>query len=80
LTTILTYHVVPGKLTAADLQAKADKDGWVSLTTVQGSALRVHFAGSKVHVGEQNANVTAADVMASNGIIHVIDAVVLPSK
>ena len=80
LTAILTYHVVPGKLTAADLKAKADKDGYVSLTTVQGSTLRLHFAGSKVHVGEQNANVTAADVMASNGIIHVIDAVVLPPQ
>jgi uncharacterized surface protein with fasciclin (FAS1) repeats len=80
LTAILTYHVVPGKITAADLKAQADKDGYVSLTTVQGSVLRIHLAGSMVHVGEQMANVTAADVMASNGIIHVIDAVVLPPQ
>ncbi|MDH4348005.1 MAG: fasciclin domain-containing protein [Gemmatimonadota bacterium] len=80
LTTILTYHVVPGRLTAADLKGKADKGGYVSLTTVQGTTLRLHLAGSMVHVGAQNANVTAADVMASNGIIHVIDAVVLPPQ
>jgi len=80
LTAILTYHVVPGKLTAADLKAKADQDGNVSLATVQGSTLRLHLAGSMVHVGEENANVTAADVMASNGIIHVIDAVLLPPQ
>ena len=80
LTAILTYHVVPGKVTAADLKARADKNGYVSLTTVQGSTLQIHLAGSMVHVGAQMANVTAADVMASNGIIHVIDAVVLPPQ
>jgi len=79
LTSILTYHVVAGVLTAADLQAKADKDGYVTLTTVQGSTLRIHLAGSAVHVGDKFANVTGADVKASNGIIHVIDAVLLPS-
>ncbi|MDZ4863373.1 MAG: fasciclin domain-containing protein [Gemmatimonadota bacterium] len=78
LTAILTYHVVAGLMTAADLKAKADKDGYVTLTTVQGSTLRIHFAGNAVHVGEKFANVAAADVMASNGIIHVIDAVLLP--
>jgi uncharacterized surface protein with fasciclin (FAS1) repeats len=78
LTAILTYHVVAGLVTAADLKAKADKDGYVSLTTVQGSTLRIHLAGPNVHVGEKFANVTAADVKASNGIIHIIDAVLLP--
>jgi uncharacterized surface protein with fasciclin (FAS1) repeats/uncharacterized membrane protein YuzA (DUF378 family) len=78
LTAILTYHVVAGLVTAADLKAKADKDGYVSLTTVQGSTLRIHLAGANVHVGEKFANVTGADVMASNGIIHIIDAVLLP--
>ncbi len=75
---ILTYHVVPGIITATDLKARADKDGYVTLATVQGSTLRIHLAGTAVHVGEKFANVTAADVMASNGVIHVIDAVVLP--
>jgi uncharacterized surface protein with fasciclin (FAS1) repeats/uncharacterized membrane protein YuzA (DUF378 family) len=78
LTTILTYHVVPGLITAADLKARADKDGYVTLKTVQGSTLRIHLAGNMVHVGDKFANVTAADVKASNGIIHVIDAVLLP--
>lgn len=80
LAAILTYHVVAGRMTAADLKAKADKDGNVTLTTVQGSTLRVHFEGNAVHVGDKFANVAAADVMASNGIIHVIDAVLLPAK
>lgn len=78
LTSILTYHVVPGTITAKDLQSRADKDGNVTLKTVQGSTLRIHLAGKAVHVGEQRANVSAADVTASNGVIHVIDAVVLP--
>jgi len=78
LTSILTYHVVAGKLTAGDLKARADKDGYVTLKTVQGSTLRIHFAGKAVHVGEKFASVAAADVAASNGVIHVIDGVLLP--
>jgi len=80
LTSILTYHVVAGRISAADLKARADKDGYVTLKTLQGGDLRIHLAGSKVHVGEKFANVTAADVAASNGVIHVIDAVLLPGK
>lgn len=80
LTAVLTYHVVPGLITAKDLKAKADKEGYVTLTTVQGSTLRLHLAGSAVHVGEKSANVTAADVLAKNGVIHVIDAVLLPPQ
>lgn len=80
LTSILTYHVVPGLVTAADLASRADKDGYVTLKTVQGSDLKVHLAGKMVHVGSAMANVTGADVRASNGIIHVIDAVVLPPQ
>jgi uncharacterized surface protein with fasciclin (FAS1) repeats/uncharacterized membrane protein YuzA (DUF378 family) len=78
LTAVLTYHVVAGRITAADLKARADRNGYVTLTTLQGSPLRIHLAGSAVHVGKEMANVTAADVAASNGVIHVIDAVVLP--
>ncbi len=80
LTAILTYHVVPGTITAADLKARADKNGYVTLKTVQGTDLRIHLAGSAVHVGDQMANVTAANVVASNGVIHVIDAVLLPKS
>ncbi len=79
LTSILTYHVVSGLITAADLKARADRDGYVTLKTVQGGNLRIHLAGSKVHVGDQSANVIAADVPASNGVIHVIDAVLIPA-
>jgi uncharacterized surface protein with fasciclin (FAS1) repeats/uncharacterized membrane protein YuzA (DUF378 family) len=80
LAAILTYHVVPGMITAKDLKARADKDGYVTLKTVQGADLRIHLAGSAVHVGEKMANVAAADVPASNGVIHVIDAVLLPPQ
>ena len=71
LTKVLTYHVVPGALKAADLT-----DG-MELTTVQGEKLKVSVKDGKVRVG--NANVTIADVVSSNGVTHVIDAVLLPS-
>lgn len=70
LANILTYHVVAGKTMAADL-----KDGQ-ELTTVQGSKLKVSVKNGKVMVGD--ANVTSTDVQASNGVIHVIDKVVMP--
>ena len=72
LTAILTYHVVPGALKAADL-----KDGQ-KLKTVQGAELTVSIKDGKVMI--DGANVTAADLTASNGVIHVIDAVVTPKK
>lgn len=70
LAKILTYHVVSGKMTAADL-----KDGQ-KLTTVEGGSLKVVIENGKVTVGK--ANVVATDIMASNGIVHVIDTVLLP--
>ena len=72
---ILTYHVVSGKVMAADLS-----DGQV-VKTVQGEELTVKIADGKVSLTDANggvSNVTAADVAASNGVIHVIDAVGLP--
>lgn len=78
LTKVLTYHVVPGMVHAGDLAKLADKDGYVTVRTVEGSELKLHLAGKAVHVGKENANVVKADVMASNGVIHVIDKVVLP--
>lgn len=68
LTAVLTYHVVPGKVLAKDVKAGAVK-------TVQGSALTV-TTGSGVKV--DNANVTATDIVADNGVIHVVDSVVMP--
>ena len=72
LTKILTYHVVPGALRAADL-----KDGQ-KLKTVQGQELAVTVKDGKVMI--DGANVTTADVISSNGVTHVIDAVVTPKK
>lgn len=72
LTSILTYHVVPGALRAADL-----KDGQ-KLKTVQGQELTVSVKDGKVMV--DGATVTIADVISSNGVTHVIDAVVTPKK
>ena len=72
LTSVLTYHVVPGALKAADL-----KDGQ-KLKTVQGQELSVSVKDGKVMIN--GANVTIADVVSSNGVTHVIDAVVLPKK
>jgi uncharacterized surface protein with fasciclin (FAS1) repeats len=72
LTGILTYHVVSGKLMAADLQ-----DGQ-KLKTVQGGELTVSVKEGKVMIN--GANVTIADVVSSNGVTHVIDGVLTPKK
>ncbi len=70
LTDVLTYHVVPSRVRAADAAAI-----W-SAPTVQGSALPISIDGG-VHVGD--ASVVSADIEASNGVIHVIDRVLLPA-
>ncbi len=72
LTKILTYHVVPGALKAADL-----KDGQ-KLKTVEGEELTVTVKDGKVMIN--NATVTTADVISSNGVTHVIDAVLMPKN
>lgn len=69
LTKVLTYHVVPGKVMAKDVKAGAVK-------TVQGSNLSVTLKDGKV--GVNNANVVKTDIAADNGVIHVIDSVVMP--
>jgi uncharacterized surface protein with fasciclin (FAS1) repeats len=82
LTAVLTYHVVPGRITAADIAANAKAHmGKATYTTVQGGTLT--FAkGSKgwtvTDAKGDVANITIANVMQSNGIIHVIDTVLLP--
>lgn len=70
LASVLTYHVVPGKVTAADVRPGQVK-------TVQGQPLTL--ATDKGGVTVNNAKVTSADIMTSNGVIHVIDTVVLPN-
>lgn len=69
LTKVLTYHVVPGKVMAADVKPGEAK-------TVQGQSVKLSVMGGKVMVDD--ANVVTADVAASNGVIHVIDKVILP--
>jgi uncharacterized surface protein with fasciclin (FAS1) repeats len=83
LTKILTYHVVPGRLTAADLAAQAQANGGkAELTTVQGETLTVtpNADGSVTLTDAKGgtSKVTQADVMQSNGVVHVIDTVVMP--
>ncbi len=68
LTAVLTYHVVPGKVMAADVKAGKVK-------TVQGSELTVSTTGG---VKVDAANVVKTDIVADNGVIHVIDSVVIP--
>lgn len=77
LTTILTYHVVPGRLLAADL-----KDGQ-TLTTVEGETLMVMKKGNMVMLHDAKggtSNITIADVVSSNGVTHVVDTVLMPTK
>lgn len=81
LTAVLTYHVLAGKYNAVDI-AKLVKEGngTAVLKTVSGGTLRISFAGNKVAVKDEKGNVayvTIRDVNQSNGVIHVIDQVLL---
>lgn len=69
LAKVLAYHVVPGKILVAEV-----KPG--NIKTIEGDAIHIDSDNGKVTV--ENANVTQSDVMADNGVIHEIDAVVLP--
>jgi uncharacterized surface protein with fasciclin (FAS1) repeats len=83
LVKILTYHVVPGQYTAAAiLQLINQGNGEAKLTTAEGSELTAKLLDGKVVVVDENggvATVIAADLMQSNGVIHVTDAVSLPA-
>lgn len=82
LTKVLTYHVVAGKYNAADLAALIVKDGAdAKLKTVEGEDLTLAMDGDKIVVKDAKgdaAHVTIADVNQSNGVIHVVDTVLLP--
>ncbi len=82
LTSILTYHVVPGKVSAKKLIMMIKKgNGKAEIKTVQGGMLTASLEGGKVKLTDENggtAYVTIADVNQSNGVIHVIDGVVTP--
>ena len=82
LTSILTYHVVPGRLTARDLTAAVRKGGGeAELKTVQGETLTVMRAGKGLTITDAKggqSRVTIADVLQSNGVIHVVNSVLMP--
>jgi len=73
LTKVLTYHVVSGNVMSGDLKGKT-----TNAKTVEGSAVRIDASGNTVKVDD--AAVTQADVNASNGVIHVIDRVIMPKS
>ncbi len=82
LAKILTYHVVPGKLMASDVVAALKKGkGMVEVKTLAGEILTVKQKDGKIWLKDQAGNyseITATDVEGSNGVIHVIDTVVMP--
>jgi uncharacterized surface protein with fasciclin (FAS1) repeats len=82
LTAVLTYHVIPGKLTAADLSQKIDSmGGHFTVNSVQGEPLTFSKMNGGIAVTDAKggtAMVTIPDVLQSNGVIHVINSVLLP--
>jgi uncharacterized surface protein with fasciclin (FAS1) repeats len=82
LTTVLTYHVVPGRLSAADLQAKVKAGGGKAmLKTAQGENLTVSSKNGALWLTDAKggmSRVTIANVNQSNGVIHVVDTVLMP--
>ena len=83
LTGVLTYHVVPGRLSARDLMEAAKRNGGTAeLTTVEGEKITVESKGNTLMIWDSKGNaskVTIQNVFQSNGVIHVIDSVLLPS-
>jgi uncharacterized surface protein with fasciclin (FAS1) repeats len=81
LTKVLTAHVVAGDLKLADLRAKVGRDGLANLRTLSGDALSIRFKGNTAMIYSESRNIgriTIADVDQSNGVIHVIDTVMVP--
>ncbi|MGZ9114448.1 MAG: fasciclin domain-containing protein [Brevundimonas sp.] len=83
LTKILTYHVVPGRLTAADIASQAQAGGGTAtLRTVQGGELKVSAGPNNTWIVTDakggRSTISQADVMQSNGVVHVVDTVLMP--
>jgi uncharacterized surface protein with fasciclin (FAS1) repeats len=82
LTGVLTYHVVPGRMTAEDLMAKVkEMGGTYNMTTVAGGPLTARMNGDKLVILDASgggSTVTIPDVLQSNGVIHVVDTVLMP--
>jgi uncharacterized surface protein with fasciclin (FAS1) repeats len=83
LTGVLTYHVVPGRLSARDLMEAAKRNGGTAeFKTVEGETISVESRGNMLMIRDSKGNaskVTIQNVFQSNGVIHVVDAVLLPS-
>jgi uncharacterized surface protein with fasciclin (FAS1) repeats len=83
LTGVLTYHVVPGRLSARDLMEAAKRNGGTAeFKTVEGEKLTVESKGNALTIWDSKGNaskVTIQNVFQSNGVIHVVDSVLLPS-
>ena len=83
LATILTYHVIPGKLVASDVAAALkEAKGTIELTTLNGQLITIMTTNGKIWLKDQDNNYSkliATDVMASNGVIHVVNAVAMPN-
>jgi uncharacterized surface protein with fasciclin (FAS1) repeats len=84
LTAVLTYHVIPGKISAADFVAAVKKGGGeATYKTVEGEELTVRQNGRRLEIIDAKGDksfVTIADVNQKNGVIHVVDTVLLPKK
>lgn len=84
LSAILTYHVVAGKMGSAEIAEAIKKgNGKAVLTTVQGGKLTAWMKGKDLYISDENGNqskVTIKDVFQANGVIHVVDTVVLPKS
>ena len=83
LTKILTYHVVPGRVTAADLASQAAaNNGVATLTTIQGGKLTLRDAGNGrweiTDAKGGTSSITQADLAQSNGVVHIVDTVLMP--
>jgi uncharacterized surface protein with fasciclin (FAS1) repeats len=82
LTKILTYHVVSGRITSKDLMKLIKKgNGTATLTTLEGGTLKAMMSGNQITLTDEKggtATVTTADVYQKNGVIHVVDAVLMP--
>jgi uncharacterized surface protein with fasciclin (FAS1) repeats len=81
LVKVLTAHVVPGDLNLADLRARVGGDGYANLKTLSGDALSIRFKGDSAMIYSESRNIgriTIGDVGQSNGVIHVIDTVMVP--
>lgn len=84
LQTVLTYHVLAGKFSATDIASAIKKgNGKATFKTVSGGTLTAWLKGKDIYLTDENGNsakVTISDVNQSNGVIHVIDAVVTPKS